>query len=194
MNWYHEAAYNNITGDWEPETWSKNQESDETMSYWHYPPYNPSGSDWHHFRETTPNSVTNIGKGHLFSGYIEHYHSGDSTITSGLYEIYGRSKNLDEAKTEAKKYEDLHNATYHASDEDGLVSSYHEPIHDKHGNQIGVSWIQTHHIPIDSHKDEDNTNFIKEHIENIHKFLYDRNNNTRGGQKPMFSSMNWYDR
>jgi len=192
MNWYHEAAYNKTTGEWKPEEWS--HEPYHEISFMNYPPYNENGID-NSINVTEPNSATNIGKGHLFSGHIEHEHpEGRTDNFTGMYDIYGRSKNLDEAKTEAKKYEDLHNATYHASYDNGHVVFHHEPINDKHGNQIGVSWSQAHFLPIDYVEGENDVDTVKKHIEHMHKFLYDRNNNTLGGQKPMFSSKNWYDR
>jgi hypothetical protein len=195
-----EAAYDNITGEWHPEEWAKHSESDDTMSFWHYPPYHEHSPDSSNVDITEPNSSISIGKGHLFSGYIEHYHPTETSPNgrgisrpgglSPMYSINGRSRNLKEAEAEAQKYRDLHNATYNGIDSD-QVQLYISSIKDKHGNSIGSSWVQDHYIP---HELFYNVDELKSHIEKAHKFLYDRNNDTRGGQKPMFSSKKWYDR
>ena len=198
MTFYKNSAYDNITGEWHPEKWAKSSESNDIMSFWHYPPYNESGPDSSDVHVTEPNSSTSIGKGHLFSGYIEHYHPTDDASNSRgsyenfspMYSIHGRSRNLKEAEAKAQKYRDLHNATYPGIDSD-QVQLYISSINDKHGNSIGSSWVQDHYIP---HELFNNIDEAKSHIEKAHNFIYDRNNDTRGGQNPMFSSKDWYNK
>jgi len=193
MTFYKNSAYDKITGEWHPGEWNKDSESNDIMSFWHYPQYNENHKE---FENILPNSAYNIGKGHLFAGYIEHIHpEGRTDDFTGLYDIYGRSKNIEEAIAESKQYENIHNATYQFSYDNGLVTFSHEPIRDKNGNKIGVSWMQTHFLPIDHAEDENDVDTAKNHIEKIHKFLYDRNNDTRGGtytNKKKSSSKNWY--
>lgn len=198
MTFYKDSSYDNITGEWHSGEWGKSSESHDIMSFWHYPPYNGKGPDSSDVHVTEPNNAISIGKGHLFSGYIEHYHPTDDAINSRgsseeftpMYSVHGRSKNLEEAKAAAKKYENIHNASYPDADF-GSVCFYPNSMKDKHGNDIGVSWVQDHYIPDNLFNNIDES---KNHIENMHKFLFDRNNDTRGGQKPMFSSKKWYDK
>lgn len=196
MTFYKDSSYDNITGEWQPGEWAKSIESDKHSSFWHYPPWVNRDDE---YSEDIPiiniNSTYNIGKGHLFSGYVEHIHSGDRETghhdTFGLYTINGKAKTLDEAREQSAAYRRIHLATFNTDNykvKDGDVRFYHQTIHDKNGNKIGVEWQQDHIIPFDG---ENDLPLHKQHIQNMHKFLYDRNNKTRGGQGPMFSSKDY---
>ena len=166
---YKQAHYN-ITGEWEPEEWHE----ENGLSY--YPP--PSGhiSDTEH-NEPTPHpelSTVNIGRGHLFTSYIDH----STKYNEGYCTIFGRSKSIEDAEAESSRYS---GAFYHMTktSNPSWNSETSSRLHIGHiknnsGDVIGYNWAQDFGIyPLDA----DQKDHVKNIIESTHKHFHDINNN-----------------